>query len=879
MAQTIKLRRSSTSGAVPTTSSLSLGEVAINTYDGKMYIKKNDGTDAIVELSGDKLPLSGGTLTGNLSLGDNDKAQFGAGNDLEIYSDGTNGFINENGSGHLYIQATNLRFKSRAGENFMALNENGAVTAYYDNVVKLATTSSGIDVTGTVTSTGLTTSGTLTQFSTYNSASTLLGINIVSDAGSTSYTHPYLDFRRWTGTGTNHYTASIEVAPTNANANAIVFMSDTKSTNTKATTERMRIDSSGNLRVGAGNTFEPVLQFTGSGRAQANPGFTFNNDLDTGMFNPSTQNTIAFATGGTEKMRITSPGNVGIGTTSPIAPLHVAGNAIIETGSPDLYFATTSANHTNWRLAAQETVSQAFEIASGTESAGSNAVNDTYTTRFVVKSSGNVGIGTNDPNFMLHINKGTSSYAPTDGVNENIFGLNTSYNSTGTQGVTFSNLEGNWIDGTSGSDSAYGWLWSYENSVRGGLVYDHRGSERMQLFSSYGALAFITPNAADGNGVPTDSNMVERLTILPGGNVGIGNLSPGATLHVDPTANVTTGFGTPLIKVGGDNSWAGNGSIYSVGFGYVDNSISNKSPAEIGFLTITNAGYTKGDLVFATRDVTTNTAPLQRMRITSDGNVNIVNEAAAPTNSYSLPGALIFKGKGWDSNSGSNDMQSKIELKAAYGDHGNGATQGSLVFSLQGAGGLDSSSEALIEGMRLTAGGAYNHNHPRLSVGSDYPQAGMHVANGGILLNGTINNSMSSYHGSNIWTYIYTCGTSGTFNGALRVNVPDCDNSAANVGYGGFSMEVYVSGYQGQYCHAFLSGYTNTGITLSESAIRASNGGWSVSYGTVGVQGFYFDLNYPSGLIHPSAYIRITKGGDPNSGRPTNMAALSTVWT
>ena len=50
MAQTIKLKRSSTGGAVPSTSSLSLGEVAINTYDGKMYIKKNDGSDAIVEL-------------------------------------------------------------------------------------------------------------------------------------------------------------------------------------------------------------------------------------------------------------------------------------------------------------------------------------------------------------------------------------------------------------------------------------------------------------------------------------------------------------------------------------------------------------------------------------------------------------------------------------------------------------------------------------------------------------------------------------------------------------------------------------------------------------------------------------------------------------
>lgn len=51
MAQTIKLKRSGTSGAIPTTSQLELGEVAINTYDGKMYIKKNvGGTETIVEI-------------------------------------------------------------------------------------------------------------------------------------------------------------------------------------------------------------------------------------------------------------------------------------------------------------------------------------------------------------------------------------------------------------------------------------------------------------------------------------------------------------------------------------------------------------------------------------------------------------------------------------------------------------------------------------------------------------------------------------------------------------------------------------------------------------------------------------------------------------
>jgi len=53
MAQTIKLKRSATSGGIPGTSSLSLGELAINTYDGKIFIKKSvGGTESIVEIGG-----------------------------------------------------------------------------------------------------------------------------------------------------------------------------------------------------------------------------------------------------------------------------------------------------------------------------------------------------------------------------------------------------------------------------------------------------------------------------------------------------------------------------------------------------------------------------------------------------------------------------------------------------------------------------------------------------------------------------------------------------------------------------------------------------------------------------------------------------------
>lgn len=50
MANLLKLRRSAEPTKVPQTSQLELGELAINTYDGKLYLKKDDGTESIVEI-------------------------------------------------------------------------------------------------------------------------------------------------------------------------------------------------------------------------------------------------------------------------------------------------------------------------------------------------------------------------------------------------------------------------------------------------------------------------------------------------------------------------------------------------------------------------------------------------------------------------------------------------------------------------------------------------------------------------------------------------------------------------------------------------------------------------------------------------------------
>lgn len=51
MANTIKMKQSSVAAKVPTTTDLALGELAVNTYDGKLYLKKNvTGTETIVEI-------------------------------------------------------------------------------------------------------------------------------------------------------------------------------------------------------------------------------------------------------------------------------------------------------------------------------------------------------------------------------------------------------------------------------------------------------------------------------------------------------------------------------------------------------------------------------------------------------------------------------------------------------------------------------------------------------------------------------------------------------------------------------------------------------------------------------------------------------------
>ena len=108
----------------------------------------------------------------SLTLGDSEHIKFGDGDDLKIYHDASNSYIRDVGTGELYIDSnSNVRiisdgsFSNGKMATFVA---DGAATLYHDNSDKIATTSTGVSVTGNVIYSGgsLTAEGTLSDGAT-----------------------------------------------------------------------------------------------------------------------------------------------------------------------------------------------------------------------------------------------------------------------------------------------------------------------------------------------------------------------------------------------------------------------------------------------------------------------------------------------------------------------------------------------------------------------------------------------------------------------------------------------------------------------------------------------------------------------------------------
>ena len=152
MATKIVTKNSSTASAAPTASDLVQGELAVNVTDKRLYTEDNAGN--IVELGTN--PLGEITANGGIALGDNDKATFGASDDLQIYHDGNNSYIDDAGTGNLRIRGNQVILEKYTGETILQGIADGSVYIFHDNAEKLATNSSGISVTGVVAADSLT---------------------------------------------------------------------------------------------------------------------------------------------------------------------------------------------------------------------------------------------------------------------------------------------------------------------------------------------------------------------------------------------------------------------------------------------------------------------------------------------------------------------------------------------------------------------------------------------------------------------------------------------------------------------------------------------------------------------------------------------------
>mgnify|MGYP000067753205 CR=1 FL=1 len=241
--------------------------------------------------------LTGLTTTGNINLGDNDIVIFGASSDLQIYHDGTNSSI-QNSTGDLFIYGgtDDIRIRAKNDEESIVATPNGAVTLYHDNSPKLATTSTGIDVTGTATMDGLTVdTSTLVVDATNNRVGIgtsspsqklhIVGGGILVDNGSSAGTIYFHD--------TTNYI--------NLSSDELQFANNGA--------ERMRIDSSGTVLFKSGsfptNQDSPFIYRIGGGSLAIGAA------TETG-----TSAHAAFYTNSLERMRIDSSGNLLVSKTS-----------------------------------------------------------------------------------------------------------------------------------------------------------------------------------------------------------------------------------------------------------------------------------------------------------------------------------------------------------------------------------------------------------------------------------------------------------------------------------------------------------------------------------------------------------------------------------
>ena len=145
MAQTIHLKRSSTQHKVPSTGNLALGELAINTYDGRVFFKKNDGSDSIEHIvTTDSITTGSVSIIGSLVVDDitidgstiSDSGDFtlDVGGDITLDANGADIVLKDDGTafGRFKRDTSDFVIKSETNDKdiiFKGVDNSSTITA------------------------------------------------------------------------------------------------------------------------------------------------------------------------------------------------------------------------------------------------------------------------------------------------------------------------------------------------------------------------------------------------------------------------------------------------------------------------------------------------------------------------------------------------------------------------------------------------------------------------------------------------------------------------------------------------------------------------------------------------------------------------------
>ena len=160
--------------------------VSLKTFTVADHYTKSDADTLLAA----KLPLAGGTMTGDVTFADGVYAKFGTGNDLRIRHDGSNSYIAEMGTGDLIVQTNGANFlvENTDGDNMVNAVSDGTVELYHNAVKKLETTATGVAVTGGIALGGTAAANTLDDYEEGTWTPVIVGGSLSRSIEAATYT-------------------------------------------------------------------------------------------------------------------------------------------------------------------------------------------------------------------------------------------------------------------------------------------------------------------------------------------------------------------------------------------------------------------------------------------------------------------------------------------------------------------------------------------------------------------------------------------------------------------------------------------------------------------------------------------------------------------